>query len=121
MIEQTAQQPRMKDIELLIRFESQKKSPVVGAVLNFLIPGAAYIYCDDAFIGVVLLAGGIALDGFFIVGAAAGGGMPLAFAFVWLFSVIMFAVGVRAVSGYNKTLADKLLGTDSANASPSEG
>ena len=120
MIEQTAQQPRMKDIELLIRFESQKKSPVVGAVLNFLIPGAGYFYCGDVLIGVVLLAAGIAVDGFLIIGAATGGGMPLALAFVWLFSVIMFAVGVGAVSGYNKTLADKLLGTVPASTGQTE-
>ena len=121
MAEETPKHEKLTDVELLIRFESQKKSAIVGAVLNSLIPGAGYFYCGDAVIGLVLLVVGVALGGFFIIGAVTSGGIPIALALIWFISGVMFALGAIAVSRHNKALADKLLGATTPSAPPANG
>lgn len=100
-LQQVAQQNQSSDARLMLTLESKKKKGWVAAVLNWVIPGAGYMYCGRRILGVIVLiiAVGVAI-------ATGGIGLiPL--------GVILIIDGFLSAERYNKKLMAELLAEQS--------
>lgn len=87
----------MSDAELLLLIESKKKSGVIAALLNLVIPGAGYMYCGRWLLGIFAF--------FFVIGIAIITAGIFAFGLV----IILVIDGFLCANRYNKTLITKTI------------
>jgi ABC-type multidrug transport system permease subunit len=87
----------MSDTEFQMLVDSKKKSGVVAAILNLVIPGAGYVYCGRWVLGIVafflVIAMFVASFGFAAVGIA----------------LILIADGFLCAGRYNKLLVERMI------------
>lgn len=86
----------MNNATMMMHYETNKKSGGIAGFLNFLIPGAGYLYCRRWILAPIAL--------FFALGAV-GSGNPLIIAFFWgLFVVDGFLCAGR----HNRKLVERM-------------
>lgn len=84
------------DAKLKLLIESKKKSGWIAALLNWIIPGAGYMYCGRTFLGIAAL--------LFIITAYMTVGM-----LAIVFTPVLIIDGFLAANRYNKQLLVKLI------------
>ena len=80
----------------MVEYESKKKSGLVAALLNLLIPGAGYMYCGNIILGLFVLLISVPLVFFAILAYP-----------VW--ALVMVIDGFLCAGRYNKKLGKKII------------
>jgi len=83
-------------VNTMVEYQSKKKSGLVAALLNLLIPGAGYMYCGNIILGLFVLLISVPLVFFAI----------LAYPF-W--ALVMVIDGFLCAGRYNKKLGKKII------------
>ncbi|MGM0577944.1 MAG: hypothetical protein ACQEXJ_19615 [Myxococcota bacterium] len=86
----------------MLAYEAQKKSGVLAAFLNWLIPGVGYFYAGSALGGVLAIIFGI---GFWLVALVSFG---IATPLLGLFYLIVIIDGFLAAGRHNRRLAMRI-------------
>ena len=87
----------MGDAELLLMVESRKKSGVVAALLNLVLPGAGYMYCGRWILGIFAFLLVVAL---FLISLGA---------FAGFLALMLILDGFLCAGRYNRKLIERIL------------
>ena len=94
------------DAELLLLVESQKKSGLLAAALNFILPGAGYAYCGRWILGIVVFIFVVTLVTSFSADAILNDLVGSVILILW---AIMIVDGFLSAYRYNKKMISKIL------------
>lgn len=87
----------MSDAELLLMVEARKKSGVVAALLNLVLPGAGYMYCGRWILGIFAFLLVVTL---FLVSLGA---------FAGFLALMLILDGFLSAGRYNRKLIERVL------------